>query len=57
MKLEKFIIKCLVKKSTIDLYTPDNHNFILKIGNSYYDVPEKDFKKYQLELNQLKDKY
>lgn len=57
MKLEKFIIKCLIKKSTIDLYTPDNHNFILKIGNSYYDVPEKDFKKYQLELNQLKEKY
>ena len=57
MKLKKEIIKLLLKYNCIELYTPDNHSFILKIDTIYHNITKEEFEDYQKQLTELKTKY
>lgn len=57
MKLDKEIIKTLLKYDYIELYSPDNHHFILKISTLYHNITKEEFEKYQKQLKELKLKY
>ena len=56
-KLEKEIIKLLLKYNCIELFTLDNHNFILKIDTIYHNITKEEFEEYQKQLTELKIKY